>query len=159
MNGGDIRAAREKRGWTRPKLLQALQNASDIPMTIGRLAGIEVRRDELEDPEASAFATALGLEPDTVDFEIVEHVNGEPRKGLVPWQKEGDLILTEWNGLKAGDLFKVEGCPRAKFEFVFYFKNEREEYVQCAGGKSGHRLTRQFKPERLRTLRGKRLCG
>ena len=162
MNGGDVRTAREKLGWTRPQLLaavDALQNASEIRLTIGRLAGIECRKEDLVDPEASILATALRLESATVDFEIEEHQNGEPRKGFLPFQEEGDLILTEWNGLKEGHLFKVEGCPRAKFHFLFYFKNEREEYVKCHGGKAGHDITRFFKPERLRTMRGRKLCG
>jgi hypothetical protein len=164
VNGGDVRRRREQLGWTRPQLLKALQSTSDIPMTIGRLAGIEVRSDDLEDPEATAFATALRLELEPADAPIEVDSNGEASvrsdKHRQPvWLREGEVIHYAWMGLRPGDMFKVQGCPRALFAFEFYLKSEREEYVQCVGGKSGHRLRRWFRPERVLSLRGRRLMN
>jgi len=162
MNGKDVRSRREALGLSRPELVQRLLGASVGRMTVGILAGIEVRSDEIRSSEVASYRTALGLSADGSEPEDEQpSSNGKrpvPTKRPV-WAPPEAEILFEWNGLKAGDYFKVDGQLRATFEFRFYYNDGIVEYIECYGGKRSHEKKRWFKPERLRTLRGRRICG
>ena len=164
MNGGDVRARREALGLSRPQLVDRLQNASISRLTVGRLAGIECRKDEIPASEVPAYRAALGLSADESEADEPEDElvvgNGTKVYGKRPsWAPPDAEVLFEWNGLRVGSLFKVEGEPRATFEFRMYYRDSHQEYVECWGGKRSHEKRRWFRPERLRTLRGRRICG
>ena len=162
MNGSDIRKRREELGLSRPQLVDRLLGASIGRMTVGILAGIEVRSDEIRTSEVPIWYRALGLESDGTE-PVVRVDEPPPVKGKAklngkrpPWLKDDETIVHEWAGLSPGSIFTVEGLPRQRFEFVYYLESPREVYVQGIGGKSGHRLCRQFRPEKVR-VRGRRI--
>lgn len=162
MDGSDIRRRREELQLSRPQLvgrLQAVLSTSDSRMTVGILAGIEVRRSEIRPSEVPLYQRALGL---AADGSEVEEPEAEPSRNghrvrKFPAGVDPTLVEFEWCGLKPGDIIKVEGCPRAYFEFRCYVADQEHPYVECYGGKRSHEKKRFFRPERIRTTRGRRV--
>lgn len=76
-----------------------------------------------------------------------------PVATAIPFDNEETTSF--YGSIKHGDDCKVAGEVRAKFKFVRYYKSDTQEYVEVRGGKSGHVRTRCFKPDLLRTMKGK----
>ena len=164
MNGKDVRQRREELQLSRPQLVDRLLNASIGRMTVGILAGIEVRSDEIRAAEVPLYQRALGLDQDGNELETPED-EPDNRTGFSQhsvrkpgWLDPAGEWQPEWCGLKPGTIIKVEGCPRAYFEFRYYYRDSKQEFVSCYGGKRGHEKQRYFRPERIRTSRGRKVC-
>jgi hypothetical protein len=76
-----------------------------------------------------------------------------PVATAIPFDNEE--VESFYGSIKHGDDCKISGQQRAKFTFVRYYKSDTQEYVEVRGGKSGHVRTRCFKPDLLRTMKGK----
>jgi hypothetical protein len=162
VNGADVRRRREELQLSRPQLVDRLRGASISRMTVGILAGIEVRSDEIRVSEVSIWQRALGLSTDGSEAEEPPNErpagNGHRQVSKRPvWAPAEAEIRFEWCGLKSGDIIRVEGCPRAYFEFRFFYRDDHQEFVEVYGGKRSHEKVRAFRPERLRTTRGRRI--
>lgn len=67
---------------------------------------------------------------------------------------DGSIRTTEWNGLRRKDLVRVRGLD-GQYMFLFYHKDDRQEYVEVSGpvvryrGELRGTRIRDFVPERI----------
>lgn len=146
--GAELRLRREALGWSRQQLVDKIKHDGGL-ITHSRLAAIELGRTP-GPLEIDILERMLGLRKTDEEKAVAENHAVE-----LPDDWDGEVKLTEWCGLTDGDLVKVEGELRATFHFNFYYRSATQEYVQVTGGRKGHMRIRCFKPDRIRTLKGK----
>lgn len=143
---------------TRTEVLEALRASGyDGPVSYTKLKLEELLGERTAGPQAPV--TNAEVEQAHRDLEEAEKPGRTKVRGrnavvtAVPFDNEETTSF--YGSIKHGDDCKISGEVRAKFKFVRYYKSDTQEYVEVRGGKSGHVRTRCFKPDLLRTMKGK----
>lgn len=150
--GSKFRAGREAAGLSRGDI-SGMTNIS-----VAKIARIELKgtgTDAELDSYRDALKIALG--------EVVENSGSEPKKPiptssppLTGFVGNGAVRLTEWNGIRNGDIVKISG-EDGNFKFLFFHQDDHQSYVEVSGplvryrdSLRGTRL-RSIRPERIKT--------
>lgn len=145
MIGSEIVRAREKLGWTRAQLAEKSGLPYTRVATLERYSPVSGGRGFQAGEEAALRAALNGA-------------LGASEASSLPagddWEQEV-VRLVEWEGLREGDVVRLEGDrrSRAEYRFGFYFRSPAQEYVQLYSTRNGN--GRSVRPEVvLRKVKG-----
>lgn len=119
MMAADLRDARKELNWTRQQL------AEKTGLTLSAIAVIEQGKREPRDEEREVIQRVMLEQLGRTIIETGEHP-------IIEINEEELARIGVWQGLRRGDDVKIHG-EKGLFKFLYYFKDDTQEYVQVFG--------------------------
>jgi transcriptional regulator with XRE-family HTH domain len=134
--GAQLRSGREAVGWSRTDVHRLTE------ISVAKIARIEnTGRGTPEELNAyrSALKIALGEVVSDDDQETTTVNPAVTQSPAVTGFLGGGVVrLTEWNGLRRGDVIALVG-EKGRFKFLFYHEDDHQCYVEVSGPLTSYR--------------------